>query len=247
MTPRQAILSRHDQMEFLMKTLVLAALGSAMIAGCSKAPTNEWVVGNWTYESSSCDSGEGMQFTKEGTWAEEGSEGTWKLDGNTIIVKITGNYDDQGSLVPDGQLDHYVITKFDQNSFTSTDRGGQNPVAMKRCPATSLEPPSVQPTEADSIALAEDAYSPMPKSAKSCMARAKRTARAVNEDGTDRPCEGAECSSKKGGAAFQVSQIWGDQQGNVTAMCEKGGYCYRPTDLSMSGDCNSVPFYDFNE
>lgn len=133
-----------------MKIHVPVLLGSILIAGCSKTPTSDWLAGSWTFESSSCDSGDGVIFGEEGNWAEEEREGRWSLDGNTITVKVTGTYDEQGNLVPDENEEQFIVTRFDQNSFTSTGKDGRNPVTLKRCSGSQPESPTPTVTESSS-------------------------------------------------------------------------------------------------
>jgi len=130
-----------------MRARVLVSLGPLLIAGCTKTPTSDWLTGSWTFESSSCDSGDGVIFGKEGNWAEEGRQGRWSLKGNTITVKVTGTYDEQGNLIPGEEEEQFTVTKFEPNSFTSTGKDGQNPVTLKRCPGT--EPDTPTPTATD--------------------------------------------------------------------------------------------------
>lgn len=79
-----------------------------------------------------------------------------------------------------------------------------------------------------------------------CRAELVRDATAANEDGTLRECAGDDCTSSSRGYSFEVAQVWGDKRNNLTAVCEKGGSCYRTNDVNLAGDCKKLPINDYS-
>ena len=54
------------------------------------------LVGGWVIEGNHCDSGDGMIFNADGSFAADQVSGIWRLEGNQLIIRITEQADDDG-------------------------------------------------------------------------------------------------------------------------------------------------------
>jgi hypothetical protein len=119
-----------------VKGVYLLPCLALVLQGCSKSPTDDWLVGGWTAADQSCNSGTGYIFERTGQWRTEGEEGTWKLDGSDLTINVTGTYGDDSEsndMKPSNEVYAYHITEFDKNGFATSASGEIPAIKWKRC------------------------------------------------------------------------------------------------------------------
>lgn len=139
-----------------LKGLYFLPILMLSLQGCTKSPSDDWLVGGWMPLEESCNGGGGYFFEATGLWKTEDQEGTWTLDGSILTINVTGSVDESlEEWKPSKDVYTHNITELGKNSFSTSASGKIPAIKWKRCtfdsnqasasPEERSSPPDVMP------------------------------------------------------------------------------------------------------